>query len=184
MKNPSLQTKADQGGFATMDVVIAVILVAALAGGVFYFANKGNASRLAADEAAQFNVMAQDAVSKYAGQGNYEGATATVLINHGVVPPSMINGNTITSGFNTVVTIAPANLGGSTNDGLAFTYNVPRKVCSNFVNGVSAAKITVGGSTVLDETNGINKMDVTALGTACNASAGSGNVTVILTKGR
>lgn len=114
----------------------------------------------------------------------YTGVTAQTLITNGDVPSELVNGTTIISPFGaTPVTVAPATLY-SAGDAISFTVQVPPANCANFANTLSSnvAKMTVGGTTIVDTTAGTS-LNPTTLGTACSGGGGA-QIPVVLTATR
>lgn len=175
-------------GMALLDILMYTALVALALYGVFVLAQKVFGKSAVNEEAQQFLEMSNDTAMTFAKtQGNFAGVTVAQLLAHNLVPKKMINGTSIqTAAWSTPVTVAPASLTGSTADALSYTYSVPRTECSDFVTTVAGAlgKVTVGGTTIKDVANGVPNVNMTALGTSCNATAGTGNVALVLTRGR
>lgn len=114
----------------------------------------------------------------------YTGVTAAVLINNGDVPSELVSGTNILSPFGaTPITIASATLY-TAGDAISFTVQVPPANCSDFANTMSTnvAKMTVGGTTIVDSTAG-TQLTPDTLGTACAAGAGA-QVPVVLIASR
>lgn len=178
-------SRSKQKGLTLIELAIVIAIVAIIIFGVFLLFSRVQTSRIATDEAQNLNMMMADVRSKFGTQGSFNGITPTVMINLGLVPRTMINGNNIRNGWNTNVTVAAVNLSGTAGDGVEFTYQVPREACADFVTSASgaASRITVGGTVVKNVTAGQNTVNVATLGTQCNADAG-GNVPVLLAQGR
>jgi prepilin-type N-terminal cleavage/methylation domain-containing protein len=183
--NRNIQNLKKQKGLTLIEISIGIVIAAALLFGLFYLVSVVNDRSTVKDEVQYYNQMTADARTKFRQQGNYTGATAGSLINLGIVPPALVNGVNITSGFGGNVAVAPINLNGAANDGLQLTYTLPRRLCPDFVDGIagSANRITVDGDIVKDSPANTPTLDVNAMGAACDASA-AGNVTVVLASGR
>lgn len=186
MANPVL-IRRSQGGFSLIEILIVAALIAAGLAAVLFLVNRYNTKQVTNDEAAALNQMAAEVRTKFRSQGNFNGITPAVLINNGIVDPRKINGTNIETGWNTNVTVAPANLNGVNGDAMSFTYTLPRESCPDFVQAAEGTfpRVVVGGTTVKNVPAGgtAARLDVVALGTACNPGAG-GNVSVVFTLGR
>lgn len=184
----SLPGSRGQGGVALLDLILYTVLISGLLYGVFLLASKAFAKTSVSDEAQQFLLMSADVAITYGkSQGSFTGVTVAQLLAHNLVPQKMISGTSIqTTAWSTPVTLAPASLTGATADALAWTYQVPRTECSEFVSTVAGAmaKVAVGGTVVKDIPNGVQNVNMSGLGTACNATAGTGNVAIVMTRGK
>lgn len=176
-----------QGGIAVMDLILYAIAISGGLAFLFWLGSIAFSKSAVQTEAQNFQMMSGDTRAAYGkSQGNFTGVSAAQLIMHNLVPRKMVSGTTIQTGWNTPVTPAPASLNGTAGDAVAWTYNVPRTDCSEFITMVSGsiARATIGGTAVLDVPNGVSTLNMTAVGTACNASAGTGNVVLVMTTGR
>jgi hypothetical protein len=184
----NFKSRRGQSGIAVLDLIIYTVLAAGLLYAVFSAAKVASAKTSNADEAQQFLLMSADVAIAYGkSQGNFAGVTVAQILAHNLAPQKMINGTALqTSAWNTPVTVTPASLTGATADALAWNYQVPRTECSEFVSTVASAmaKVTVGGTVVKDIPNAVQNVNMTSLGTACNATAGTGNVALVLTRGK
>lgn len=162
-----------QQGFTLIELAIVLAIAAIIGILIFMRMTKVQNANIANNESSNLAMMVSDARTKFSNQGDYAGVSAAVLINNGLVPQTMVSGATIKTGWGTGVTVAPSNLNGTANDGIKFTYTVPKKNCSDFVTGAAAAvsKITIGTTVVKNAPAGSSTLDMTALGTACDASA-------------
>lgn len=174
-----------QKGFTLVEISIAVVVAAALLFGVFWLVGVIGERSAVKDEIQNFTTLANDTRTKFRNQGSYTGITPAVLVQLGVVPPEMVRGTNIVTAWETNLDVAPTTLNGNAGDGVRFTYTLPRKSCSDFIDGVArnAARITVGGTVVKNVPGGVNTVNQANVATACNAPAG-GNVTVMLDQGR
>lgn len=172
-------------GLTLIELLIALVIAAGLLFGIFFLVNVANDRTIVREETQAFNSMINDVRTKFRAQGTYAGITPAIMIQLGLVPPNMINGNVIRTGWNTNLAVAPINLNGQANDGIAFTYTMPRRSCPDFVDGVQAAvsRITIGADVVKDIPNGVNVVNIPAVAAACDAGA-AGNVNVQLSQGR
>lgn len=179
---PSFQSRKNARGFSLIEFGIVVALIAGATVIVYLMFSGRNDSANASAEAQNFTMMAADTQQKWRAQGNFTGIDASALINNGVVPSTMIVGNTIETRWNTPVTVGPGTIT-TAGDSALFTYQVPRRSCADFVTqaGSSAVVVTVDGTAVKDVPSGENTMNVTAVGTGCDAASGGGNVPVVLT---
>jgi prepilin-type N-terminal cleavage/methylation domain-containing protein len=174
-----------QAGLTLIEILIVLVIAAGLLFGIFYLVSQANERSIIRDEVQSYNTIANDARTSFRKQNDYTGVSAAVLIQLGIVPPTMINGTAIRSGWNTAVVVAPINLNGTANDGMQFTYTVPRTACPTFIDGVanSAARITIDTTVVKDVPANLTTINVADVATACDAPAG-GNVPVLLAVGR
>lgn len=181
----NIPSKKKQAGLTLIELSIAIVIAAALIFGIFYLVGVVNDRSVVKDEGQYLNQMVADARTKFRQQGSYAGITPQVMINLGIVPPPMVNGNNITTGWSTNVAVAASNLNGTAGDGIAFTYTVPRKSCSDFIDAGAAAsaRVTIGTTVVKSIPAGQNTLNVANVATACDADAG-GNVQVIFEQGR
>jgi prepilin-type N-terminal cleavage/methylation domain-containing protein len=181
-------SKRAQQGFSLIEMAIVIAIAAILLFLVYMRLSKVQDSRIANDEASNFSSMMTDIRTRFGAQGDFAGVTTAVLVGNGLVPSNMVKGaagaQAIVTGWNTVVTVAPATLQYA-NDAVALTYQVPRKQCSDFTTAAAqaAARVTVGGTIVKNAAAGLDKVNLVQLGTSCDASA-AGNVTVVLEQSR
>lgn len=181
---PSFQARKKAGGFTLIEFGIVAALLAVAAMGVYTLYNNKKDTSIASNEAQMFTMMAADAQSRFSAQGSYENADAASLVANGIVPNTMVSGDSINTRWNTTVDVTSASLYGNANAGLQFTYSVPAKACSDFVSQAqaSAVLVSVAGSPVKDAQNDTTSaLDVAALGTACGTS---GSTAVSLTISR
>lgn len=177
-----------QQGFSLIEMAIVIAIAAILLFLVYQRLTKTQDSRIANDEASNFSSMMTDIRTRFGAQGDFAGVSTAVLIGNGLVPANMVKGTAgaeaIVTGWNTTVAVAPATLQYA-NDAVALTYQVPRKQCSDFVTAASqaAARVTVGGAVVKNAAAGLDKVNLTQLGTSCAAST-AGNVSVLLEQSR
>lgn len=175
LRQPTVsQRKRAQGQFL-IQIVIGIALLALILAGVIYYFNKGRGNSQVNDEAQAVTSMIGGAQKLYTGNANgYANVTTDILVQNGIVPTGEVNGNNITSGFGTPVTVAAATLYNA-NDSIEFSYQVPPDLCSGFVQAVDSntAKIEVAGTAVKDVTAGTNSVDPTTLGTQCTSTAGA-----------
>lgn len=185
MKRNSPQNLKKQAGLTLIEILIVLVIAAGLLFGIFYLVSQANERSIVRDEVQSYNTMANDARTSFRKQGDYAGVAGSVLIQLGIVPPTMINGTAIRSGWNTAITVAPINLNGTANDGMEFSYSVPRTSCPNFIDGVtnSAARISIDGEVVKNVPANLTTVNVADVASACDAGAG-GNVPVLLAVGR
>lgn len=172
-------------GLTLIEILIALVIAAGLLFGIFFLVNIANDRTIVREETQVFNSMINDVRTKFRAQGTYAGITPAIMIQLGIVPPNMINGNVIRTGWNTNLAVAPINLNGQANDGIAFTYTLPRRSCPDFVDGVQAAvaRITIGADVVKNVPAGVNAVNIPAVAAACDAGA-AGNVAIELAQGR
>lgn len=181
--SPSFLGRKKNRGFSLIEFGIVVALIAGATVIVYLMFSGRNDSATASAEAQNFTMMAADTQQKWRAQGNFTGIDAASLVNNGVVPSTMVVGNTIETRWNTPVTVAAGTIN-SAGDSVVFTYQVPRRSCADFVTQAGSSAVVVdvaGGTTVKDVPNGDNTMDVSALGGACDTTADGGNVPVALT---
>lgn len=176
--------KKKQLGQFSIELALTIAIGAIVLAGIIYYVTKGRHNEEVNTEASNLTTMIGGAQKLYGSDPTaFASVTAAALINNGVVPSSEVNGTAITSSFGTPITVAPATLY-TANDAISFTYGVPPGLCSDFVTSSAGnlAKITVGGTTVLDSTAS-KPLNEAALGTACSGSAGA-NVAVVATATR
>lgn len=174
-----------QQGFTLIELVIVIAIAAAILFAVWIGVSRAQNSRKANEAVQNFNMMMADVRTKFGVQGSFAGITPAVMIDLGMVPQPMINGNAIRTSFNTAVAVAATNLNGTAGDGVEFSYTIPRVNCADFVTGTSgaSARVTVDGTVVKNIPAGDNTLDVAAMSGQCNADAG-GNLVVLLAQGR
>lgn len=185
MKKGILTFQRKQRGFTLVEISIAVVVASLLLFGVFWLVGVINERSAVKDEIQNYTTLANDTRTKFRNQGSYTGITPAVLIQLGVVPPEMVRGTNIVTTWETNLNVAPTNLNGTAGDAVRFTYTLPRKSCSDFIDGVArnAARITIGSTVVKDVPNGVNTVNQASVATACNSQAG-GNVSILLDQGR
>lgn len=178
-------TAAKNRGFSLLEILVVAALVAAGLAALFALVNIYNQRQTTNAEASALNTIAAETRATFRSQGNFTGITPAVLIANGLVPATMVNGTNIETGWNTNVTVVPANLNGTMGDAVTFTYTLPRAACSRFVQAAEGAfpRVTIGGVAVKDVPAGANALNVVTMGAQCNAGAG-GNVAIALTLGR
>jgi prepilin-type N-terminal cleavage/methylation domain-containing protein len=179
--------RRSQQGLTLIEILIALVIAAGVLFGIFFLVGIAQDRTIVREESQAFQTMVNDARTKFRAQGSYAGITPAVLIQLGIVPPQMVNGNAIRSGWNTPVQVAPVNFTGQPNDGIQFTYSVPRRSCADFVDAVApgAARIVIDNTVVKNTaaTPPVNNVNVASVAAECDAGAG-GNVNVLLTQGR
>jgi len=179
------QSRRRQRGQAAIEYAIYIAIAAIVLAGIIYFINQARHRAQMNTEISNVTSIVQSTQKLYRGSPNgYSGVDATVLINNGVIPDTMVSGgNSILSAFGTPVTVSPTSVYG-TNDGIQFNYQVSPSQCSDFIQGVAPlfAKITVG-SAVKDVTTG-TMLDPAQLGSQCQASSSNKvlNVTFVATR--
>lgn len=180
--NPSFKKSR---GFSLLEILIVAALVAAGLAGLFFLVQRYNTKQTTNNEAQNLNQIAAEVRTKFRSQGNYTGITPAVLIQNGIVPPTMVNNTNIETGWNTNVAVAAANLNGTNGDSVSFTYTLPRESCADFVQAAEGSfpRISVGGVNVKDVPGGARTLNIVTLGAQCNAGAG-GNTAVVFTLGR
>lgn len=176
-----------QKGLTLIEIAIVLLILGGIMGLMYWYLAQTNERSVMKDEAQAYNTMIADVRTKFRAQGSYTGVSPQALVQLGVVPPTMVNGNAIRSGWNTPVTVAAINLSGSAGDGIEFTYQVPRRSCADFVDSTQGAstRVVIGGTTVKNQTTGgaANTLNVAQVATACDAQTG-GNVQIALAQGR
>jgi len=185
MKKNFKNLRSSQAGLTLIELLIVLVIAAGLLFGIFYLVSQANERAIVRDEVQSYNTMVNDARTSFRKQGNYLGLTPQVLIQLGLVPPTMVNGTAIRSGWNTPVLVTPINLNGTAGDGMEWNYNVPRVSCPNFVDGItnSAARIAIDGTVVKNVPANLNTVNVATVATACDAGVG-GNIAILLATGR
>lgn len=183
-RSSATSPRRKQRGQMSVEQAISIAIAALILAGIIYYVTKGRHNVQVNSESSNVTSIIAGAQKLY-GQdpSSYANVTAAALISNGVVPPSEVNGNAISSSFGTPVTVAPATCY-QANDCLALTYQVDPGLCSDFVTSVAGnlTKVSVGGTVVKDATAGTN-LAAAALGTACSGTNGA-KVPVILTASR
>lgn len=180
----SLSARRRSAGQAILEYLGYIALAALALAGIVYFTTKGRHGTVVQNEASSFSDMVSGTQKLYSSDPNgYTNVTAQALIDNSIVDAKKVVNGSITSGFGTPITVAPANLYG-TNDGVAFTYGVPPVDCSSFAQSVapSLVKMTVAGTVVMDSTAGTT-LNAATLGTQCKSTSGA-NVPMVLTASR
>lgn len=177
-----------QKGFTLVEISVVIVLASLLLFGVFYMLNRATERSQTKEEIEHLNTMMADARTKFRQQGNYQNVSPAVLIDLGIVPPAKLTSSpgNITTAWNTQVAVAEDALVNA-GDAISFTYQVPRRACSDFVDGGagSASRVTVGGVAVKDALNGAAELDTITLAAQCDSdNAAGGEVAVIFTQGR
>lgn len=181
-KMQNRQTRRKQAGLSMVELAIALVIVAILAGAA-YFGFQANSRRAAvADNVSQITSIAGD-LQKYFGRQNQYGALTTALaVTSRVVPEQLRVPGTQTAqnSYGGAITFAPQTLT-TANDAARVTWpTVPQAQCSDLVVGVSnaARQITVAG-VVVKPTDGA--LNLATLSTQCESALA---VAVLLDIGR
>jgi len=182
----TLQTHGRQGGWAMMEVLIALIITLVVLAGAFVLVQMAFSSNTTSE--AQQNLMTTKAnVSRlFNNQSDFEALTNTVATQSGIVPASMIVGDTssgdITNAFGGDVTIAPDDGDGAglaaaagitikDNSYYSITYTgVPQEACiqlGSYTRSQWAGGVDINGTSIDVFTNGANPV-VTQVNAACN----------------
>lgn len=161
-----------QSGFSLLEItmVAGIIILFSVAAIVGY--------RMASDSANMnkavnsLNSITAGVRNMFATQGDYVGLTNAVMLTSNSLPEDLrgTGSGTIKSPWlNAGVTLSPANVGGTANDGFNIRFNnVPARACQNFVTQVfKSYTITVGSTPVTS---------VATASTAC-ASGTTQNIT-------
>lgn len=121
------------------------------------------------------NALTAGIRSIFATQGDYNGLTNQVVLSSNSIPEGLRAGNSTSQikspWANNGVTVTPANVGGTADDGFTMQYNqVPRNACQDFASKMYRSyTVTVGGTAV------------TSVATATTACNGTGNVAISFT---
>lgn len=163
-----INRKRKQGGYSLLEItmVAGIIIIFSVAAIVGY--------RLASDSANMnkavnnLNSLTAGVRNMFATQGDYTGLTNAVILTSNGIPEDMrVTGNTTqikSPWFNDGITVAPANVGGTANDGFTMTFkNVPARACQDLVTKVFRSYTVKVGSTTVTT--------VPQASTACGTSA-------------
>jgi len=181
----SLRRLKRKNGFSMIELLVVIGIIAFMALAAFVVVPMARNSWNASKEADFYAAMSADTRTVYSTQGNFNGVSPATMIKLGLVPSTLVRNNVIVSSFETNVEVAPTNLNGNANDGVEFSYTLPREVCTKFVqkSAMASARVTVGGQVVLNRPTGENTVNVSTLADACDSGAG-GNVNILLAQGR
>lgn len=183
----AMHGRKKQAGIGLIELSISLVIGAAVVWGVFYLVNNAQAKRVTTEEAQRLTMMANDLQAKFQRQGSFAGLTTTALIQLGIPPDAMIDGNALRSGHSTPVVVAAANVNGQANDGFTFTYNNwPAKFCSDLVMSAaeSFARVSIAGTVVKNVTTGNSDGTISVVDlTACEGSDGIVS-SIVFSKGR
>lgn len=163
-----MKSKLRQAGFSLLEIVMVagIIIVLSVAAIVAYQSAQQATNMNTA--VSNLNSLTASIRNTFATQGDYTGLTNAVVLSSNSLPENMrvsAAGTTIKSPFaNDGVDVAPANVGGTANDGFKITFkNVTGRQCQDFVNKMYRHYETVqAGSTT-----------VTSVATAASACGGS-----------
>ena len=166
-------------GFTLVEILLVVGFIALASVGVYTIYSKVQLSSGATTESRNLDTIRAGIKQLYGANHNY-GTLSNTVVNAGRITPDNMKtapnstDSVITNSFGGVVTIAPANLGGGTNNGFSITYNgVPAGVCTKLVStgGSQFDQVTVAGTVVKTYGTGVIREDV--LTVTCNATADS-----------
>lgn len=167
---------AKQKGLTLIELLIALVIGAAILFGVFYVAQVVSKKNKVSEAVQSMNTITADVSGLYQSVGNYAGISGVALINNGKIPASMVSGTTIQNQFGGTIVPTSISFNGGTNNAVNYAYsNVPKDSCSNLVQALAGTfdRITVGGTVVLNKSTGTlagTQLNVNSLGTACNAT--------------
>jgi Tfp pilus assembly protein PilE len=181
MKN--LMIKKKQAGMTSFELLIAVVVLALLAAGVYAIFNTfmaGNRVQNAGQEMMQIN---SGTASLYRSSGSFSGINVSTLVANKIPPRKMVVGtNRIVDAWGRDLAVTAVN----SNESAAFTHaGVDVNDCSAYVRTVEGGfhTITVNGKTVKNlKTGSPGPLNVAQLGVAC--SARNDSVAVVLTMSR
>jgi len=175
-------TQKKQAGMTSFELLIAVVVMALLAAGVYAIFNTfmaGNRVQNAGQEMMQIN---SGTAALYRSSGSFAGISVTALVSNKIPPKKMVSGNKIVDSWGRNLAVSATN----GNESAAFTHSgVDVNDCSAYVRTVEGAfhTITVNGTTVKNLKTGVpGALNVGTLGTAC--SARNDRVAVVLTMSR
>lgn len=162
-----------QRGQSIFELVIYAVVAGLIVAGAAYLFFTIRAGIEVKNATSDLGVMVSKAQSLYSNsQDGFSTATASSLIDNGVVPARMVQGGVIASSLAGAVTVTPVSLYGGGSNGLKFNFAaLPSADCSDFVRGVAGwfVQINVAGQSVKDMTTG-KDLDTAALGNACSGS--------------
>lgn len=162
-----------QRGQSIFELVIYAVVAGLIVAGAAYLFFTIRSGIEVKNATSDLGVMVSKTQSLYSNsQNGFSTATASALINNGVVPTRMVQGGVIASSLAGAVTVTPVSLYGGGGNGIKFNFSaLPSSDCSDFVRGVAGwfVQISVAGQSVKDMTTG-KELDTAALGNACAGS--------------
>lgn len=124
-------------GFSLFELMLVLIIVAALIGVVYEVYLRASADSDSNNESQQLTTIVAGVHATFSAQSSYSGLSNSVLLNAEAFPQNMVSGTTVTNSFGGSVTVAPASITGS-DDSFSITYNsVPQSECVSLTNGVA-----------------------------------------------
>jgi len=169
-------------GFTLIEILLVVGFIALASVGVYTIYSKVQLSSAANTESRNLDTIRAGVKQLYGASSAYDTVTNTVVNAGRLTPENMktAGDNTkITNSFGGSVVLAPANLGGGTNNGFTITYNnVPGAVCSRLVmtGGSQFDRVLIGGSVAKEFGENRVKEDVATI--ACDGAPNNG-ITVV-----
>lgn len=171
-----LQKKRDQKGFTLVEVAIVVAVGALLLIGVsqaptIIANNRANA------EIAELPQVVANIQKIYANRSNFVGIDNAQVIGLKAFPEDRVDGAaSLLSRWGESITVAPADVGTGTDNGVSLTYAlVPSAECINVIQGVEGRFYTIEVAGTEVKTDG-GDLDLAALSTQCNSDTEVGIV--------
>jgi Tfp pilus assembly protein PilE len=151
-KTMKIVSRRRQAGDILVTLMIALIVLAVMAGAAYVWYSDTSKQQATKDAAAKINYIAGKLQSQFGVNNDYPNITTAVAVQSRAIPPDMrVSGaNTAVNMFGGTVSVAPSNCS-ATNDCAAMTWtNVPADNCTDLVlmTAKMARRITVAGTAV------------------------------------
>lgn len=162
-----------QRGFSFVEVMLAIGVATAVAGGTFaVYRNLENKKEVRAEQA-NVQALARDVGSAYSSLGRFPPALRMKSIDDKLVPAHMVVGSELRNLWGSAVDLAATTVDGRLNAGMEIIYtNVPARTCSAFATSASGGMfdVEVNGVSVMGATGSV---DPAATVERCAGDAGS-----------
>lgn len=167
----------DQKGFSLIELLLVLVVIAALGIAAFLLYPKVQVNRAVQAESTNLSSI-QAGIKGLFLRGFYTNLSNSVAVNADLMPPSMVDGTDLKNQWEGTVTIAPSGPDGSAPTGnpryYKITYtDVPKNVCTKLAmtSAANFGTVIVGATTVQDTFSAVQTplVEATAV-TACNAS--------------
>lgn len=167
--NTALRMRSE-AGFTLLELIFVLVVAALIAIPVYSRFTESRTRSLISEESENLLAVIGSSQDKWANAEDYAGATQVVMRDNNVIPRAMLTGGAIVNKARGTMTCAPVTIGSTgSNDGLECTVtNYPPAFCAGVAQKLDRAvrRITIGG-TLVKPVDGT--LDLTALGTQCNA---------------
>lgn len=163
----SRDTPRREGGWAMMEVMIAIFIALIMLGGVFAYVTMAMQGAKVSDAQSNLSTIRMGVRKLYTGQPNYSGLDTSTAQSAGIFPETMLSGSGPKNGWNGDVTTAVA----SDPTQFKITYNdVPKEPCVKLAKyGYGSWEaVNVGGTSISQSGGG-------AVSDAVSACASGGN---------